>query len=323
MAVGAQGAPGNLDDWRAWLRATATMAQKVCYAATCPDDSDGASTNPARSSFVPWTNSVLRQLDAIAPFVEAHIGEFSALLLRAFYEREVDAGDAQLLLSAWQTKLAKVRAYVAALGALPPRSHPSLGEWVSTQREAYKAWKAGKPCKQMMDDERAAALEAVEGWPRDEADYNAADYTYYNAVWQAKLAELRAYVAALGALPPRSHPSLGEWVSTQRKAYKAWKAGKPCKHTMDDERAAALEAVEGWPRDGAEYSAVWGAKLEELRAHVAAHGALPPQTHPSLGSWIGTQRAAFKAWKAGKPCTATMDDDRAAALEAVKGWAWV
>jgi hypothetical protein len=40
------------------------------------------------------------------------------------------------------------------------------------------------------------------------------------------------------------------WINSQRRAYKTWKEGKPSSHMMDDERAAALEAVEGWAWDG-------------------------------------------------------------------------
>ena len=241
---------------------------------------------------------------------------------------ELGAGDALLLqgifracgrpllsqAAGWLVKLEELAAHVAAHGVLPPQSHPSLGSWINNQRVAYKAWKAGKPCSATMDDERAAALEAVKGWTWDGADYDAA--------FQAKLEALTAHVAAHGALPLKTHPSLGNWIGTQRRAYKSWKEGKPCNLTMDEERAAALEAVEGWTWAGADYNAAWQAKLEELRAYVAAHKALPLRSHPSLGSWIGAQRAAYKAWKAGKPCSNTMDDERAAALEAVEGWAW-
>ena len=64
----------------------------------------------------------------------------------------------------------------------------------------------------------------------------------------------------------------------------------------------------------------WQQKLAALRAHVAAHGRLPPQSHPSgLGAWISTQRRMANA---GRKCRSKMPPERAAALEAVPGWTW-
>ena len=90
-----------------------------------------------------------------------------------------------------------------------------------------------------------------------------------DAAWQQKLAALRAHVAAHGRLPPNSDASgLGKWVSEQRRAEKGTK--------MTSERAAALELVPGWAWE-VDVQAAWEEKLAALRAHVAAHGRLPPQ----------------------------------------------
>jgi hypothetical protein len=68
-------------------------------------------------------------------------------------------------------------------------------------------------------------------------------------------------------------------------------------------------------------------KLAALRAHVAAHGRLPPQRDASsstsgLGAWVSNQRQAKKAMDAGRKCKhGTMTPARADALEAVVGWA--
>jgi hypothetical protein len=68
--------------------------------------------------------------------------------------------------TAWEEKLAAVRAYVAEHARLPPARNPSgLGAWVSTQRQAKKA---GPKCKNKMTPERVAALEAVPGWTWDD-----------------------------------------------------------------------------------------------------------------------------------------------------------
>ena len=71
--------------------------------------------------------------------------------------------------------------------------------------------------------------------------------------------------------------------------------------------------------------AAWEEKLEALRAYVAAHGALPPQRHPSgLGQWVGNQRAGKNAVAVGETGHAQrlMTPAREAALEGVPGWTW-
>ncbi len=90
-----------------------------------------------------------------------------------------------------------------------------------------------------MTPARAAALEAVPGWAW-EVDLE--------ALWQEKLAALRARLAAHGRLPPWCDASgLGAWVSTQREAKKAMDASRRSRNgTMTPERAAALEGVPGW-----------------------------------------------------------------------------
>ena len=216
--------------------------------------------------------------------------------------------------AAWQQKLAALRAHVAAHGRLPPhRDATGLGDWVGTQRQAKKAMDLNKTGEVLrgMTPARAAALEGVPGWAWDP----------HGAIWQEKLAALRAYVATHGQLPPESHPGLGAWVGNQRAAKKAADAGKARHNKMTPERAAALEGVPGWAWE-VDLEAAWQERLASLRAFVAAHGRLPPQSHHGLGVWVSSQRAAKKAADAGKALGKRMTPVRAAALEAVPGWAW-
>ena len=88
-----------------------------------------------------------------------------------------------------------------------------------------------------MTPKRIAALEAVPGWAwRVDLDEK----------WMGKLRELKAYVEQHGELPPRSHTTLGSWISNQRTAYWAQINEKPCRSIMTSERIAALEALPGW-----------------------------------------------------------------------------
>ena len=70
--------------------------------------------------------------------------------------------------------------------------------------------------------------------------------------------------------------------------------------------------------------AAWQQRLAALRAHVAAHGRLPPRGDAlGLGGWVGDQRRTKKAMDAGRKSKhGTMTPARAAALETIPGWAW-
>ena len=182
---------------------------------------------------------------------------------------------------------------------------------MGNQRTAYWAQINGTPCSNVVTPERIAALEAVPGWVwRVDLDEQ----------WMEKLSELKAYVEQHGHLPPRSHKTLGSWISTQRKAYWAQINGTPSTHVMTPERIAALEAVPGWVWN--ENDAAWQSKYEEVKAYVEQHGHLPSTSHKTLGKWINTQRAAYWAQINGTPCNHVMTPERIAALEAVPGWSW-
>ena len=212
----------------------------------------------------------------------------------------------------WQEKLAALRAYVGAHGRLPPQCDASgLGTWINTQRQAKKAADAGRKSNTKMTPEHAAALEGVPGWAW-EVDAEAA--------WEEKLNALRAYVGAHGRLPLRDDPSgLGVWVRTQLHAKRA---GPRCEHKMTPARAAALEAVPGWAWE-VDLDALWQEKLAALGAYVGAHGRLPSHRDAAgLGKWISVQRRAKKWMDAGRLVGKQMTPQRAAALEAVPGWAW-
>ena len=219
--------------------------------------------------------------------------------------------------AAWQERLAALRAFVEAHGRLPPHHDPSgLSDWVYKQRQAKKALDLNKTGKVLrgITPARAAALEDVPGWAWDP----------HCAIWQEKLAALRAYVGAPGRLPPQSDATgLGHWVNNQRQAKTAMDAGRRTKHgSMTPSRAAALEAVPGWAWD-LDLEALWEERLAALRSYVGACGQLPPKRHPSgLGVWVDNQRRAKNAMDAGRT-SKEMTPTRAAALEDVPGWAWV
>ncbi len=153
--------------------------------------------------------------------------------------------------------------------------------WISNQRQAKKALDAGRTSKTgTVTPARAAALEGVPGWAW-ELDLE--------ALWEAKLAALRAHVAEQGRLPPQGDAAgLGVWINNQRRAKKAMDAGRKCNNKMTQERVAALEGVPGWTWEQ-DLDVAWEEKLAALCAYVGVHGRLPPHGDPSgLGTWVFT-----------------------------------
>jgi hypothetical protein len=151
--------------------------------------------------------------------------------------------------------------------------NPSLGLWVGRQRNEYKA--------DNLSVERIQKLNAI-GFVWDSP----------GAQWQEYYFQLVQYQEEFGnALVPHRYeknPSLGPWVGTQRKMYKA--------ENLSGERIQKLNDV-GFVWDPLE--AQWMECYYQLVQYQKEFGnALVPQRYeknPSLGIWVSTQRQEYKA----------------------------
>jgi hypothetical protein len=124
---------------------------------------------------------------------------------------------------------------------------------------------------------------------------------------------------------------LARWVGSQREYKKRLDRSelRPQLTAIVSERVATLDALgfEWEPKinHGRGYQTVgWGANLAKLEAYKAAHGDcnVPRRwaEDPTLGRWVGHQRARKKALDRGEPSDG-MTAERAAKLEAL-GFAW-
>ena len=167
-----------------------------------------------------------------------------------------------------------------------PQCQDSLGRWVSSRREEFKAGK--------LSDERIARLDSIGfAWDLNEQE------------WLDRLDELTNYKAARGDCNvPMSQGSLGEWVGNQRQSYK--------KGRMSQERVDLLESIGfGWePLDEA-----WMARFDELFDYKTEQGDCNvPQSQGPLGEWVITQRKFYKKGK--------LSQERIKLLESI-GFEWV
>ena len=106
----------------------------------------------------------------------------------------------------------------------------------------------------------------------------------YVRKWEANFKELKKYKAENGHCDvPRSHLELGNWVNTQRTAYKKY---------LSEERINRLNEIGfSWEvhNDG------WEAKFKELKKYKEENGHCNvPQRHPGLGNRANNQRHLFR-----------------------------
>jgi hypothetical protein len=124
--------------------------------------------------------------------------------------------------SQWHEKYQELVQYAQENGnANPPQRHATLGTWVTTQRIRYS--------KGILSQDRIDLLEKLNGWSWDPK----------GSQWQEKYQELVQYAQENGnACPPRSHETLGFWVSKQRSNYKNGK--------LSEDRINLLHSLQGW-----------------------------------------------------------------------------
>jgi superfamily II DNA or RNA helicase len=133
----------------------------------------------------------------------------------------------------WRKGYTHLKEFTASYGhANVPAKHKnndfSLGIWIQSQRSNYKCAK--------LSTERIALLEALEGWIWDPKE----------AKWEEAYKRLLNFCVKEGhSLVPPNHIEDGldlrEWISTQRKSYKAKK--------ISEQRIEKLESIIGWVWD--------------------------------------------------------------------------
>lgn len=131
----------------------------------------------------------------------------------------------------WLAKLEKLKSFVAEHGKLPVKRHPIVGGWISRQRTEYRKFREGR--RSSMTLGRIATLEVVPGWVW-EVNVEA----MHQAEWDTAIKQVKQYLTEHNRLPPKRHPTLGNWLRRQREHYK--------KGELSCGRIAALESIPQW-----------------------------------------------------------------------------
>jgi len=202
-------------------------------------------------------------------------------------------------------RVADVRAFVEAHGEYPHwrgsrRGEKQLASWVSNRRFEHK--------KGRLEGDKVAQLEALPAWEWEPAD-----------PFASKLEGLKAFLGRHGEFPRLSRRrdregerELGTWISKKRQEHKRGR--------LSAARAAELEALPGWVWEGAfAEEDPFPRRLADLKAFIERHGEYPTlrgrgEGEKELGKWIHNRRQDHKRGK--------LLPERAAALEALRGWKW-
>ena len=217
----------------------------------------------------------------------------------------------------WSVRIQEIREFKEQFGhCLVPGKYsvnPKLGEWVSTQRSNYRLHQEGKPSP--MTEERIRELESIGfDWGRSKTDVA--------SIWSMRFQELCEFKEQLGhCLVPvkySANPTLGFWVSYQRKNYRLHQERKPT--FMTEGRIRDLESIGfDWGRG----ESIWSARIQEIREFKEQFGhCLVPLQYadkPKLGRWVSTQRQNYRLHQEGNPTP--MTEDRIRELESI-GFDW-
>lgn len=119
-------------------------------------------------------------------------------------------------------------------------------------------------------------------------------------------------------------PSLGAWVSTQRRHYKILTSGEEgVTSPMTPSRAARLASIGfAWQTSDPRH-VPWETRFQQLLEYKAQHGdCVVPigwKENPRLSNWVSAQRQEYKLFLQGKKCR--IDEQQVNALNAV-GFVW-
>lgn len=180
-------------------------------------------------------------------------------------------------------RLAELRHYQQEHGhTRVPRRYPSLGPWVSKQRQLYK--------RRLLDDDRVAELEEVGFCWNVTATRSTSSVSRPNSLelqWWERYRQLQDLLSSTPSstladvVPPRS--SLGTWLRKQRQQ----------RDSLREKHLQALERLDPqWCMS--RHDLMWERRLQELLQYRRQHGdccvPISYQPNPSLAHWVSNQR---------------------------------
>jgi len=173
-------------------------------------------------------------------------------------------------------------------------SNRALFNWIQTQRRHYELYMDNKTSSTFLNADRIAVLDAVD------FQWNIRGESFWQKHFEALVAYKREYGDARVPRHYSKNSKLGEWVTDQRRQFKAKSEGKPT--MLTDERKAQLDELGFiWKvRDRAD----WNDRYEQLLEFKKENGhCIVPQHYSrnrALGKWVAKQREQYRFFREGR-----------------------
>lgn len=211
------------------------------------------------------------------------------------------------------------------------KGNPSLGNWVSKQRQLYHNFQLGtKPCS--LTNERIDLLNQLNFcWNATSSIHGRNNVIVQNATieneWWSRYEELCTHCQQHGNVHDVMRQTrLGTWLDLQRKAYEIQNTSDPArldkKLWLSDEKLAAMSRInEDWWMTRRQWQ--WEMRYRDLQefAHKYGHCCVPISysDNKQLAHWVSNQRKLYNLRIAGKRSEMTVT--RIQKLEAI-GFVW-
>jgi len=309
-----------------------------------------------RSAFTPYKEYALRQQEAAARAEEKSRLSFqqieAAAALIQWDESSLRSREAQLRNAGCIEKNSKKGFTHVGQGV----EHQPSGNGITGAADGLQdvAVPLAARKESSNDTESDGVVNASARIPPHEAEDNNDDNTLesgrYCENWMRQYDALKAYCNKYGEYPSGYKSALGVWVNTQRSSYKS-KAKNRDTSLMSStvaERIRLLESLPKWTWDFNEptiehkgtagvtvklsanqdrYQKEWLVRYNELKTYFESHKKYPITKNDSLGSWIHTQRSAYKRLKNKSPVDRggwpkPLESIRIHLLEQLPGWKW-
>jgi len=197
--------------------------------------------------------------------------------------------------------------------------NPSLGQWCSQMRTAYKKVQKGIKTNSKLSQDRIERLEDIGfQWGVD-----------YDKVFKKRCCELITFKEEVGhcnvPISYADNPSLGQWCRQARTAYKKVQKGMKTKYDLSQDRIVERLEDIGFQWQGVVYDEAFEKRCCELIAFKEEFGHCNVSQryadNPSLGQWCSQMRTAYKKIQKGMKTKYELSQDRIERLEEI-GLQW-
>ncbi len=184
----------------------------------------------------------------------------------------------------WDENYEIVKKFKEEKGRFPSQKEPG-GNWLYNQRKAYKNSKLSK--------DRIKKLDSLGEW-----------HSPNDTKWDENYEIVKKFKEEKGRFPTQKE-SGGQWLNTQKTAYKKGK--------LSEDRIKKLDGLGDWnPNQGKTHDDMWEENFEKVKKFKKENNNSFPLQSTKEGQWLINQRRAYKNEK--------LSEDRIKKLDSLGNW---